>query len=243
MKTIYNYELIEDYLDGILDSQTMNELRHLLATDESAREIAKGILIMKNHFKNDQEIESYLDEILSRRQKVINKHVRKKKLGLLHIAASLTAFVLLSLAVYQFSKPSIEGILNNHLSDQYKISTTLRNSNYTNHFDKTLSAYRSKNYQEVIERLNNPHTAKEVFLKGLSFLYSGEYQLAIKEFERESLINSRFEEQARWYLSVAYLKVREWDKAKKVLLVIVEFPSHYKKKESQKLLNFINDRE
>ena len=41
MKTNYNYELIKDYLDRILDAETSKQIEELITNDETARNDCK----------------------------------------------------------------------------------------------------------------------------------------------------------------------------------------------------------
>ncbi len=243
MKTTYNFELIQDYLDGILDSKKMSEIRHLIATDNNARTIAKGILIMRAHFETDRDIDDYLDDLLKKKQQLIkNKTERKNSFSFIKVAAAVILIAVSSIIVYQLnSAPNLEDLIAEEITNPYRISAILRDGVSFEVLNEGIVAYNQRNYTEAISKLNGVTSAQAIFLKGLSHLYTGEYQLAVDEFKNKILIKSRFEEQSRWYLAVSYLKMREMEKSRKVLEVIVSKTTHYKKIEAEKVLNFLEN--
>ncbi len=242
MKPSYNFELIKDYIDGILDSKTSSEVRDVLAEDEHAREIAKGILIMNEHFKDEQKAEQYLDQFHEKNLNLIEEEIKgseSRKSSWIKVAAAV--LVLASSSVVYFSLSdgsSMDKLLLSELETPYRITTTLRNA--SSDADQGYAAYNVGDYEESLSLLGEVKTAQAIYVKGLSHMYRAEYDLAIKLFQDEELMKSRFEEQARWYLAVSYLKIRDMQKSKEVLESIVSKGSHYKKREAEKLLDFLD---
>ena len=243
MKTSYNFELIKDYIDGLLDSKTANEIKHTLATDETARTIAKGILIMNERFKDDHEAEQYLDHLHEKNQNLIQekiKDARSTKSSWIKVAAAVVILASTSIVYFSLSdRSSLDGLLLSELESPYRISTTLRNAS-TEKANQGYAAYNIGDYENALVMLKDVKSAQAIYVKGLSHLYRAEYPLAIEEFLDEGLVKSRFEEQSRWYLAVAYLKIRDMEKSREVLQFIVAKANHYKKREAEKLLDFLN---
>ena len=64
MKSKYDYDIIRDYLHGLVDQETARRIRELIRHDEVARNIAAGILQLEHDFNGDEhEIESYIEEL------------------------------------------------------------------------------------------------------------------------------------------------------------------------------------
>ena len=80
MEAKYNYELIKDYLEGLLDSKTAEGVQQLIKNDETAKNIALGILTLDKKFQgNEQAFDAYIDGLLQTQQEIIDRHqvVRK----------------------------------------------------------------------------------------------------------------------------------------------------------------------
>ncbi|WP_144017465.1 tetratricopeptide repeat protein [Ekhidna lutea] len=239
MKTKYNYELIEDYLNGILDSKTMSEVKHLLETDEVARGIAQGILNMKERFDADEsQMDDYLSQTLEKKQKLINDYSsQRSSLRIIKIAAAVLVLAVSTFAIYQLTQPTLNDVLAYELSQPYEMFITSRDGEGS--LDHALVTYNNGNYAEVFNYIQNTHTAQSSFLKGLSYLYLEEYESAITELQSVANSDSRFEEQARWYLAIAYLQTDEPEKAKAILAQIKGNPNHYKAERAVEILDLL----
>lgn len=238
----YNYELIEDFLDGIVDLATAKEIRRLLETDEVARDIAKGILILKEHFGEGENIEKYMDERLAQAEMEIAKNTSaQKSSSILKIAASIVFVVASGLALYQLSKSNLEGLVADQLETPYEASVALRGANSSTALQGALAAYNDGQYQGAFDLLKSENSAQATFFSGLSLLYLDQNAEAITHLKSTELIGSRYEEQSKWYLSLAYLKSDKLDQGEKLLLRIKFTKSHFKQKEAIEILEFLND--
>lgn len=242
MKTNYNYELIKDYLDSILDAKTSKEIEELITNDETARTIAKGIVQMQNHFKEDEDIDAYLEEVLNKNRTLIEKKSRSSNIGLLlRIAASVLLVVVSGILIYRLSQSTLTDLVSQALAQPYEISITQRNSETGSTIENAAFHYSQGNYQKAIQLLENQTSSRAVFYRGLSLLYSDEYIQAIDELNKNELKESRFAEQAKWYLAVGLIKAGQHENAKKVLEEIVSQDQHFKKDLSVKLLEKLNE--
>lgn len=241
MSAKYNYELIKDYLDGILDTKTSQMISHQIENDEIARDIAKGILLLDDHFNQDDEkIEQYLQDRLATQEQVIEKVNSKKQYPVLKIAASFALIAISWFGIHQLTQPSMDEVIGNELSTPYEITITLRDSESAQ-MDQAVINYQNGNYLKTYELLNDKHDAQAVFYKGISLLYAGEYDKAIANLESTNLASSRYEQQGRWFLALAYLKAGKNESAYQILERISASNSHYKKAQAIKLFNYLDD--
>ncbi|MEP1096347.1 MAG: hypothetical protein ABJG78_14620 [Cyclobacteriaceae bacterium] len=241
MKTDYNYELIKDCLDGILDSKTTEKIKRLIESDKTARDIAKGILLLEDRFENDKDLNAYLNDLHTRQEKIIEGISQTKKpFTFLKIAASVTILAISALVAYQINRPTLSDLLSAELSIPYQSATTVRNSEEISDFEKAMIAYNKGEYAKTIELLKEEQDSQAIFFKGLSLLFAEEYSMAIEFLGKPELIESRYEEQSRWYQSLAYLKSNQNQKASEILGEIVSNKDHFKHKEALKLLEYLN---
>jgi hypothetical protein len=232
----YNYELIKDYLDGILDTNTSNRVKALINNDENARAIAKGVLLLQQKSENDEAIDKYFDNLLSSQQKVINQNIKSRTpFSWLKIAAVITLLAVSSLVVYRLSQPDLIDLVERELAVPYKSSVTLRDSE--NVVNDGILAYNSGDYKTASELLKKSTSTEEVFFYGLSELYLKNYERAIVPLNGAELTDSRFEEQGRWYLALAYILANDELSAKATLMKIVVRKSHYKYHNARRLLD------
>jgi hypothetical protein len=230
----YNYELIKDYLDGILDTETSNRVKTLIDNDENARAIAKGILLLQQKSENDEAIDKYLDNLLSSQQKVINQNIKSGiPFSWLKIAAVITLLAVSSLVVYRLSQPDLIDLVERELAVPYKSSVTLRDSESS--ITDAMLAYNNGDYKTASELFKGKRSAESIFFNGLSHLYSGNYTEAVLLLNSSALSSSRFKEQSRWYLALAYLSDGEKEQAKNVLISINR-KGHYKQNKATSIL-------
>ncbi|MEQ9403329.1 MAG: hypothetical protein RIM99_07090 [Cyclobacteriaceae bacterium] len=242
MKENYNYELIKDYLDGLLDSETSEKLRMVLSKDETARAIANGILILEDRFKTDEEVDKYLDAQLAKNTNFIRaSESRKRPFGFLKIAASIVLIAVSSLTIYQFSISSVADIVDKELSNPYQAAVVTRGSESVSNFEKGILLYNEMKYSEALVVLKNEESQRAGFFRGLCQLYMNEYQYAIEELKNQDLETSRYQEQSRWYLMLSYLKSGQQDEAKGILNTITERKNHFRLKEARRLSALLND--
>lgn len=239
VKPKYNYELIEDYLNGFLDEATSANIRKLLTEDETARSIAKGILTLKQNF-DEKETNAYLDQIHQIHLETIRRYARPAKTWIYwKIAAAILIVMASSFIIFTNSSPSIQEIVENELKKPYPISQNLRGND--SNIVEGLKLYANGSYQEATSLLERDSSAQGIFARGLSHFYIGNYQEAAKYLQHQTLDNSRFREQSRWFLSIAYLQLDNTNKTIEILNEIVSTKTHYKRNEAQQLLTLLRE--
>lgn len=242
MEVKYNYELIKDYLDGTLESKARKEVEILLKEDEVARAIARGILILNEEFKQDEEkIEDYLDSLQTEQiNKIRSHHSTGRRFPFLKIAASLVLLIIASVSIYKYASPDPEGYLDAQLAEPYQAPSVTRSGAET--YDDYLSGmddYRDQKYHEAYSRLSTLDKSAAIFYSGLCKLYLEDYDTAIELLNKDQLKASLFNQQSKWYLSLAYIKTGQNEKAMKLLQEISKLGA-FKSKEAEKMKKLLN---
>ena len=238
MKSKYDYDIIRDYLHGLVDRETASRIRDLIRTDDIARSIAAGILQLEHDFKgNEEEIEAYIEGLRQKQLKRIDEQAKKGRttsFGWMKLAAAIL-IVAVAGSVVWFQN---EDVLARELGETYPLAIVDRGVSDVN---PGFEFYRTQQYTKAIESFDKIQDDVNVtFYNGLSNLYLGDYSRAATLLGSESLQKSRYKEQARWFQALALLKIGQKDEAKENLLMINNSSGHYKSAEAGKLLQELN---
>lgn len=238
MEVKYSYELIKDYLDGILDSETSIKIKELLSNDAEARAIAKGILILSKEFDNDDsKIDTYLDSLLDKHRLQISRQSTVSNWSLIKIAAVLTLLIVSGIVLFKTSQVTVSEFVDKELSEPYKSVQVFRNSEVTN-LSKGLLAYAHQDYQLASDLFTELDDSEAVFYHGLSQMYLGNYQAAIKLLGSETIHDSRYAEHGQWFEALSLIQLGEVNEAKQVLQKIA-LDNAFKKEEAKQLILLI----
>ncbi len=236
MKSKYDYELIRDYLDGLLDKDAADKVHELLRTDEVARNIAAGILHLDHEFKGDEHaLEAYLEAL---RLKQLHKIEKTSAFSLsgLKIAAALL-LLLTSAAVLWLLLSRGNSVLEQELSTPYPMATATRESQNESEASTAFGHYAAGRYEQAIIAFGSADKNPEViFYTGLSQLYSNHTSEAVATFDSPSLKTSRYREQASWFHALALIKDKRIPEARQNLEAIRADTSHYKSETAAALL-------
>jgi tetratricopeptide (TPR) repeat protein len=245
MKSKYDYEIIHDYLHGLVDNKTAGEIGDLIKTDETARSIAEGIVRLEKEFKgNDAEVDKYLEDF------------RIKQLRLMHPKASgssvtkkawfgiAASFLLLigALAVIRLmtASPDLQTLISKELNQPYPLSNLVRGEG-DGVSEKAYQLYSQGDFinasiyfeQASVDAKDNASVA---FYNALCYLYAGKYEKAIALFGSDGIAESRYSQQAEWYLALALLKSGNKGAATEIISPIAKDQQYFKNKEALQLL-------
>lgn len=252
MESRYDYDIIRDYLHGLVEREKALEIGELIRQDEIARDIAEGILRLDNEFnENEQDIETYLENFRQIQLKKISDHssgiasAQTRNLWL-KIAAVIVILMVTGFFVKQvFDKPDLISLINEELSQPYPISNIVRGPSHGDDYNKALEMYKNKNYvqaslyfEKAAKSENDQATV--TFYNALSSLYSGHYPRAILLLESRTISASRYSQQAQWYLSLAYIKSEKQSKGVSILKRMQNSPHVYKHQEAVQLLEALD---
>ncbi len=222
MKTLNEFENIEQYFEGKLRGEALREFEERLKTDESFANLVdrykasiKGIrLFGKEELKK---------KLITIHNELEIKETKRPSDIKWYLAAASVAAIITVVSIFYFTGDQIYS--NDKLyAMHYKtydadISTRSGNLNSELTLFKALEHYGAKNYEEASvlfnEILTNDESNMEaLFFLGLSQMEQEKFEEAIVSFEsiieNESII---YMSNARWYLGLCYLKADNNQKA------------------------------
>lgn len=236
MKSNYDYDVIRDYLHGLVDQETARRVRELIRTDDVARNIAAGILQLDHDFNgNEDEIDSYIDQMLRKQLKLIDNHEEGDR-SRVWIRVAAAVLVIAASGFVLWSVLGNEDVLDRELRSPYPLASLQRGSDNNPGFQ----AYVNGEYNKAIKAFDSNSTDATVILyNGLSHLYAGDYDAAVTLLG--TLRDSRYRDQALWYQTLALMKSGRKEEAKKNLEQISSNPDHYKSAAARELLSSYKD--
>ncbi len=241
MPSHYDYDLIRDYLHGLVDQHTARDIRELIQTDETARSIAEGILYLEKNFGNEREVEEYLDNFHHRQQTLIASTTPRRLPLWLKIAASVLIVATVgSILILNLSTTDPIALIERELAEPYPASSIVRGDNEISSLQLALELYSKENYREALKVFNEAPDARRdatwKFYQALSFLYVHEYGSAVQLLVSNDVAKSRFATQAQWYAALALIKSGQVEAARSILTEISSDNRHYKNREAIDLL-------
>lgn len=242
----YNYDLIHDYLHGLVDKASAKQISELIATDETARSIAEGILILEHNFNSEADVDAYLENFRQKQENLIRNQTTPRKIALwMKAAASILVIGLIGLAVQLGADKDTMAIVDQELAKPYPVSTLVRGESNSAPLETALDLYNQKKYTEALTFFDQASKstgdlATTAFYQGLTHLYIGNYQEAMGLLSADAIRQSRYAQQARWASALTALKLNDRDKAKDVLTLITQDRTHYKYDNALELLESID---
>lgn len=115
-----------------------------------------------------------------------------------------------------------------------------RNSSVTNTTQQAFIAYEKGKFKEaalLFERLSTSNTSDVLFYEAIALLSIQEPKKSITKLQ--TVLNnpdSRYSEQAKWYLALAFIANNEQEQAIPLLKAIQKSTSSYKQREAEKIL-------
>ena len=130
----YSFELLADYVDGLVDRELASRMEADIQEDEALQGIVDGIRWYYSKHGNDRDgLESYLDQLAedmagSRQESGKIRQIEKPDFSLMRVAAVLV-FALGGLGTLWFASrnaPSLEDLLTGYLEEPYRAPRTMR---------------------------------------------------------------------------------------------------------------------
>lgn len=166
----------------------------------------------------------------------------------LAVAASLL-LVVAAWWLWNSANPKAQRLADNYLNEPFGLSsTTFRDDSQLAPQRKTaLEAYQNRRYEAALSAVQSLITANQAqaadyFLAGLCYLYqpNPDYTAAAGYLSQaRSLDPSKFNDEIAWYLSLAYIKLKDYKKASFELNQIINSNTSRQIKEAKNLLNLI----
>jgi len=231
------FERIESYLNQSLNAEEHADFERQIDSDP----------VLKQEVELHRSLYAELNDIdsLEFRKKVVeigknhNNQQPKSSFFSWKIAASL--LVLIGLSVYLWLKPTTGEDLFETYYKAYPVEDMVRGENTTDN-DEILQRYTNGNYNEVLADLKrlskeNPNNETLQLYLGNSYLNLDHEEEAIIVFQNITK-QSKYYEDGQWYLALAYIKHKDFKKAKECLNWLIAYDGPHKKN-AQELLHKI----
>lgn len=227
------WDQLEDYFYNRLTAEEVTEFESWLNTNYDAQQTLDGFKALQKKFPNEDDKKAFFQKQSNTTLSKLN--IGKKKPIYLYIAASLTAIVaVVAWFVLYKTNLSAETLLAQYSEEHYSAPFITRDEVASLGW---VTVYNDKKHAEVIKILNGKTDLeiKEEFYLSLSYFYTNQFSVAIDLLQPIANSENIFNQQARWYMCLAYLNMDNKNEAKK-LLIIINKTKGYKYKEAEKLL-------
>lgn len=212
-------DMLIQYLDNELDASQRQLIESELSNDAALQQQLERLQLAKQaftQFARRQQVSSIHDEMmkdLPRKQEKTVAPVRYLRAAM-RIAALLLVLILIA-GIVQYSLLDSSSLYRSHY-DAYTLGTSRDNSN----IPALEQAYRQNNMQQVIAlyESNGAQQPADHFLAGHAYLATDNPQKAITAFEAQLQANASraakpYQDDAGYYLALAWLKSGRADKA------------------------------
>ena len=233
---LHNEDLLIRYLDGELSGDEKAALEARLQTDQRLHEQLTRLRIAiqaVKHLGTTRQVANIHGQMMHElksgkkaRPVPFNKVIRYTMAA----AASILVLVI-GIRIYQASQIT-PGKLYDEAFVEFNSSDTRGSGDMSSEIEKN---YRQKKYSVVINSVRSLNMdARDSLLMGLSYLHEDRMSQAIGLFQRLAASSNEFQPDAEFYLSLSYLKNKDYNKALPLMEKIVSDPVHLYHKQFDK---------
>ena len=246
-----NFEVIEKYIDGELEGIELLDFEKLLSTDNDIKRDYNLSLEINNSIIEDDvmALRETMDYIYKKDSKVKRIPSVFTKRRFYYAAASVALLIATGGLIQRLSGPDLDNkaVFEKYYAP-YDVTVTYRSG--STEIDRTLlkalEKYEERDYEHALvlfeEVLNSRKDDMAVNLySGISYMEEEQYQKASTSFN--SIITNSdnlFIEQAKWYLSMCYIKTGKNNDAKNILKELINEQSYYEE-QAGRVLKDIDD--
>jgi hypothetical protein len=236
-------EEIVDYLDGSMEGQLRDSLEAVLATDETLKmrvEKMRVAIIAVKQLGLKEKIRAVAAEEKGKQTTETRRYGVTRKILRYSMVAAASVIVFIVLFKVFDKKPGNEDLYLQAYVD-YQDNGVRGNENVSPIED----AYRQKKYFIVASLALNGKAVsqKDSFLTGVSYLKTKQTENAIK-WLRPVSYGGPFQQDAEFYLALAYLKNGDTKTAASLMRSIHDNPAHvYKNQFSEELIEKVEKKE
>lgn len=245
------FELLLDYVEGLLDPAAEERIKQFLDKDEDYRTVVEGIrYYYQNQGASRSELETYLSDFQQRlvRDQVPTK-TRRINPRFLNIAAAVIGLVLSVFLLRNeiFPTAAAEQLVASALETPYPNIYAANRNNQENSLRTQLGRwYNNGDYGQIIDLLEkdlagNPTLeSSDYFLLAQSHLNQPDpdYTRAAQIFQQilESQTPASLQQQTEWYLALSLYQSGATDQARNQFEAIAEQVNHYRQARAQSIL-------
>ncbi|NVO01188.1 MAG: tetratricopeptide repeat protein [Bacteroidetes bacterium] len=171
----------------------------------------------------------------------INPYVKAKSFKTFYFAAAASLIILLIPGYFLYQKlNSNQKIYNEYVYQDGGIPVLMGATNNVD-FNKGMIEYKDQKFEKAIVYFNqllstNPNNDTLNYYAGNSYLYSDNSEAAISSLSKVNSKQSAFYYPAKYNLALAYIKIKETDKAKAILEDLSKSNEHFLCEKAKKLL-------
>ncbi|MEZ4886966.1 MAG: hypothetical protein R3E32_19710 [Chitinophagales bacterium] len=246
-------DIIQDYLEGNLDKNSLTKFEEELAVNTALAEQVKwhetftDAILLEEKEKLQQHVKQLIknEKVQSSKENHTVSSVKKFRISNRHYwAAAAIVFLTFSVALLFYSNNQ-SSIVAEDLAVPYAAPVVTMGATKIDNqlWQQAILAYQTGEYEQVVaaltqkEQVGSLNTEQKFYL-GLAYLYQNmnEPQQVVQYLEAAKQENpTLYEETCNWYIALAYLKDNQKEVAKQYLQTIVNNQS-WKHQEAQELL-------
>ncbi len=236
--------LLEKFLHRQLTDNEARELEALMQSDaDFAEEVAVATALNADHnVRQKQEWKAMLAEQRAAAPQALPRSGRRIWLNVARLAAAVAVLIAAFFLFYP-AQPSPQQLAANYLKTPHLAPEVTRNQNVDPaSWNDIRTAYLDEDYRELIRLLRDDiqagnGTPQHTFYLGLGYLYQPEpdYEQAITALRSLIDRSASFQEEAQWFLALAYLRNDQPEQAESLLRTIVD-RQQWRSEEAAKLL-------
>ena len=246
-----SFELLADYVEGLLDQASMQRIDQLIDQDEYYQNIIEGIRYYYQEYGEDRsQLEQYLFDFQSRiQQKTLGGATRRRLISQRILSIAALALVLVTcFFIFQnvFSSKNAGDLMAQALEQPYGSIYDVNKSQHTADSIRIAvhDLYQEARYQDaatILESLSQiERTTEDYFMLSMSYLYQNPPRYsqavgALKQAQNQPN-NEAFIGQIQWYLAISYYKDGQRSKAEELFANIAGNEGHYNQKKAQQIL-------
>lgn len=231
---------IRRYINGELSSEELETFNRMLETDETGIQLSEDLV---RHYER-MKLKNQLEDIHVRSGGKYKTHVNP----LWKVAAAILILVLISLPfIYQSrDKPAEEPVEGDYFAEYfepYRAPVLVRGDAASENWRQAVGSYQAGDYKSSIGFLNEyvqsgEGTDEAEFYLGVALLSGDppEPEKAISILESVARGTSDYQQQAKWYLALAYWKAGDTDNFSSKMKEIANTPGYYHHAEARRII-------
>jgi hypothetical protein len=220
----YTYELLIDYVDGLLGSESTARVENIVKNDEEAQAIVEGIrTFYDTHGKDRDALEKWLDkgknkEIMSTKETKVRKLSVWPKIAIAVAAAAIILFAYIGM------QDSRHSVACDYAALPVEVEFETRSND---ELSKVKAAFDNQDFEKVLVLAEGEFedSIQLDFMIGVSFFKTADYPMAVAMLD--GLEETRLAEYSLWYTALSYAMTEQNDRAERAMNTVVETKGKY----------------
>ncbi len=226
---VHNENLLMRYLDNELSTEERSAVEQRLQSDEAFRNQLLNLQVAIQAIKQWGTTQVVADVHRQMMQELKAEKPAAKVIGIskavkytMAVAASVLV-LFIGVRLFLNTQASPDKLYNQTFVD-YDLTPPRGDANQVSTIEKL---YQQKNYSAVVSSVHSLQlSGKDSLLTGLSYLHNNNFSAAVHWFHALASRQNEYQQDAEFYLSLSYLKNKEYSKALPLMQTIYQNPSH-----------------